>query len=121
MESGSWEGVGARALVGLYAVLHEAVYGAAPEDALGDAFLGAASAAERLARELGGADRLLDLLRWVWARERAREKRREPGSGFRIGWRLMFVSRSLVVDWKTDLARQGRTARPTNGGGGDRR
>jgi hypothetical protein len=103
--------------VGLYAVLHETTYGALPEEVMGDAFLGAAAAAEKLSRELGGPDKLLELLRFVWARERAREKRREAGSDFRIGWRLMFVSRNLVTDWKVELARAGRNL----GAGGEKR
>lgn len=120
LEAGRWGDAEPRHLVGLYAVLHESVYGVAPEELAGDAFPGATSAARKLAAELGGAEAVVEFLRWTWSRERGREKKREPGEGFRIGWRLMFCARTLVTDWKIDLVRAGRVARPTSQAGGSK-
>ena len=105
-------------LVGLYVVLHENVYKVLPEELLGDVWPGAVSAAKKLADELGGLETAVEFLRWVWTRERARERKREPGDSFRIGWRLQFVSRALVTDWKVDRA---RGARPNHAPGGEKR
>lgn len=118
MEVNRWEDADARHLVGLYVLLHERVYGVEPTEVLGDGWPGAVSAAGKLARELEGVERAVEFLRWTWMRERAREKKREPGSGSRIGWRLQFAARSLVTDWKVDVVRGDRAARPKKGAGG---
>jgi len=115
LEARRWDGAEPRVLVGLYAVLHESVYGVEPTEVLGDAFPGACSAAGKLTREVGDVARVVEFLRWTWSRERRREKARAPGEGFRIGWRLQFCARSLLTDWKVDVVRSARP-NPTAGG-----
>ncbi len=110
-ERASWERALPRHLVGLYAVLHEQVYGVEASDVLGDAWPGALSAATRLMGELGGPEAVVELLRWTWARERAQSPSRR--GTWRVTWRVQFCQRSLVVDWKVAGK---RSERPINGG-----
>lgn len=104
----------AKHLVALYARLHAEVYGVEPAElSEGATFHAAVSAADRLAREAfdGRAAGAIEFLRFVWRRERSREKRRraEGSAGFRIGWRLQFVSRELLTDYRLELARAAET------------
>jgi hypothetical protein len=112
-EANDWQGAGAAELVGLYAVLHEHVYGVAPEE-VADVWLAAVSAAKRmLERDFeGSVESMVDFLRWTWRRERNREKKRAAnGDGsFRIGWRLQFVARNLMTDYRVDAKRDARAS-----------
>ncbi len=111
LSKNGWSYAEPKHLVGLYAVLHEQVYGVAPDE-LVEAYPGAVSAAARLVRDEfeGKVYRAVEFLRWVWSRERAREKRRAPGEGAaRLGWRFMFAGRALLTDWKVDQARAARS------------
>jgi hypothetical protein len=111
-EAGDWSTAEARHLVGLYALCHDHVYGVMPEE-LRAAFPAAVASAAKLLREdfSGDVSRAVVFVRWVWARENARERRRTAGEGaFRIGWRLMFASRALLTDWKVDGQRAARAA-----------
>ncbi len=98
----------------LYAELHTHVYGApCLELGVGDAWFGAASAAERMLktefRENGRA--MIEFMRWVWNRERRVEKRRRAdgqGGGRRITWRLQFVQRHLLTDFHVEMSRAGK-------------
>jgi hypothetical protein len=98
-------------LVGLYALLHTHVYGVEPGELTeGTAFAAARSAATKLMRDLGGPLEAVGFVRWTWKREAMREKRRrEEGAvtSFRLGWRLQFVSRVLVADYRVAQARAG--------------
>jgi hypothetical protein len=104
VELGDWSTATPATIVGLYAVLHEKVYGVEPEE-LAEAWLGAVSAAKRLLEESpfnGDVARLVDFVRFTWKREKmAEDKARGTGNvRRRVGWRLQFVSRALVVDYK---------------------
>lgn len=102
-KGGEWVGAAPRHFVALYADLHEKVYETrAAEVGRKKDFLGACSAAGRLLREeFGGENRAFaDYMRWVWRREREREKRRTNGDGRRITWQLMFASRALLTDYR---------------------
>jgi len=99
-------------LVALYEWCHEQVYGAKPSELdAGDAWKMATFAAARLAKdEFGGEfQRAIEFVRWTWQREKAREHARRTGrndSVGRIGWRLQFVTRHLVTDYRIDMARK---------------
>ncbi len=112
LETGEWEpGHDARQIVGLYAVLHEKVYGVAPEELEG-AWMAAVSAATRLIDELGKVA-VVAFLRFTWKSERAAEKRAE-GTGVtrrRVGWYLQFVHRALVVDFKRAMVATRKVAK----------
>jgi len=109
-----WTEAKPRHLVGLYAKLHESVYGVLPIEVDGVAFAGAVSAARTmLDREFeGDVLKMLGFMRWVWSRERWREadRRRRGGEGrdYRVGWRLQFASRALFTDWRVALMREHR-------------
>jgi hypothetical protein len=107
-EERGWAGAAPAELLGLYAVLHAQVYGAAPADL--DTCWPAASSAARslLEREFeNDAERVVDFMRWVWRRERGREKHRvaNKNGGFRISWRWQFRGRELLTEYRVDLAR----------------
>jgi hypothetical protein len=94
------------AVVGLFVLLHAAVYGVEPEELIeGVAFGAAMSAVRRLIEiEFGGRiEYALDFVRWTWARER----RQFPGrtSDWRIGWRWQFCSKSLLTDYRIVMAK----------------
>lgn len=114
MHGGQVGPVDVRLLVGLYAHLHEEVYGVAPDDLARD-WAPAVAAARRMVEGQfeGQAYRMVGFLRWTWSREKNRERRRvENGSdASRIGWRLQFQSLSLLTDYRVAVARRyGRRA-----------
>jgi hypothetical protein len=112
-ESGEWEELETRHLVALYAQLHERVYGAAPVELVAD-WAPALSAARKLQRDEFGDEpsRMLEWMRWVWKREREGEKwaASEKRERRRISWRLMFMNRQLVTDYRVAAARQQKRA-----------
>lgn len=100
-----------RHLVALYFQLHEHVYGVAPAELRdGQQYLGAVSAAKKLLKQEFDEDPLsmVEFLRWCWQRERRAEKwrRKNDRETRRIGWRLQFVARNLVTDYRVALARK---------------
>lgn len=98
-------------LVALYEWCHEQVYGARPSELdTGNSWKLATFAAARLTRDEFAEDiqQAIEFVRWTWQRERVREHMRRTGkndSVGRIGWRLQFVTRHLVTDYRIDLAR----------------
>lgn len=94
-----WSGASAVTLVGLYAHLHQGVYGVAPEE-LADDWLPALSSAKRcLQKDFDGdVAAARDFVRWSWQREK-RSRKRNPDSDFRMGWRYQF-SRRLLTDFR---------------------
>lgn len=98
-------------LVALWARCHGQVYGVEPAELDAAAWRGAAFAAARLVRgEFGGSmEAAVEFLRWTWRREQWREdKAREERNARvgRIGWRLQFVARHLLTDYRLDRARR---------------
>lgn len=100
-------------LVALYEYAHENVYGVRPAELSTRAVWRTAmfSAARLLREEFNGeASLCVDFIRWTWKREKAREHARRKGTNAsigRIGWRLQFVTRHLVTDYRVDVARSG--------------
>lgn len=99
-------------LVALWVRCHEKVYGVTPAEMNGEAWLGARSAAEKLVRVEFGGDvaAAVEFLRWTWKREQWRETRAAHNGENRvgrIGWRLQFVLRHLLTDYRIDVARRG--------------
>lgn len=107
--------MGVKHLIALYARAHESVYGVPPlELEEGDKYAGATNAANRMLKKEFDDDvlKMAEFVRWVWSEERKKEKwRRSNGRETRrIGWRLQFVARNLVTDYRVHLARMnGRT------------
>lgn len=109
-DDGRYAEMKGRHFAALFVKLHTHVYGVRPlELEVGDAWFGAASAAERLLHGefRSNAAAMIEFIRWVWKRERKVEKkRRDDGtSGRRIGWRLMFVQRHLLTDYRVEQSR----------------
>lgn len=96
---GDWVGATPATLLGLYAILHEGVYGVFPDE-LADDWMPAFSTARRFLEKTFGGDSLAAVacIKWSWQRERGQWKTRE--SDFRIGWRYQF-SQKLVTDYRT--------------------
>lgn len=107
--SGNWKGAKGRHFVALYSWLHDSIYETEAVDLTqGIAYHGAVSAAEKMLRVdfEGDCNRFVEFIAWCWARER---KLVQTGKAFRrITWRLQFVSRSLLVDYRVELMRGGR-------------
>ncbi len=97
-------------LVALYEWCHEQIYGVLPAELNAKAWLMACGHARRLIDEefKGDVAATIDFIRWTWKREAGREKARRAGTNpniGRIGWRLQFVTRFLVTDYRLDVAR----------------
>lgn len=98
-------------LVALYEWCHEQVYGVKPMELdHGETWKHATFAAAKLVKEQfrGDMKATVEFVRWTWRRERWREGKRREGDTIsvgRIGWRLQFVQRHLVTDYRIDLAR----------------
>lgn len=112
MQSGDWEGAGARHLVALYAILHERVYGVeAVELGPQERYTATLRAGLFLKHEFGGdVAEAVQFFRWTWAREKSREdwRRENRRSGGRIGIRLMFAGQ-ILTDYRLDRARKRRS------------
>lgn len=92
---------GAWVLVGMHARCHELVYGkSCAAEVSGKAWFGAVSAARKMIKEEfdGNAGDALEYVRWAWLREQKRHEKRSEKT--RLGWRLVFQSRSFVVDYQ---------------------
>lgn len=99
-----WKEFNAPLLVSLYAWLHTQVYDVDPSSALiGKSGIAARKQAKNiLENEFGGDHReMLMFMRWVWFRERDREKWRIANrkTGSQISWMYQFSPR-LVVEYK---------------------
>ena len=66
----------------------------------------AAMAAGKMLKDdfAGDGPEMVNYLRWVWAREAARE-RRQRVAGSRVGWPLSFRYRALLTDDRVEKAR----------------
>lgn len=109
MASGEWSPAEPRHFVALYSALHLKVYGV-PSEAMGKEGTAAAGAAKRLLdREFNGDKALfVEYVRWSFQKEHRTEqwrRRENPGSTFRLGWRLLFSLRG-VTEWRIALARR---------------
>lgn len=95
-------------LVALYEWCHEKVYGVRPLE-LEKQWLAAAHAASELAKTdfEGELAEVVEFIRWTWRREQQREARRaQSGQSMgRVGWRLQFVTRYLLTDYRIDQKR----------------
>lgn len=106
----AWNKADHRTLVGLYAVSHRHVYGVDALELETD-FLAACSAAGALVRKEfdGDVSAAAHFVQWCWSREQKAERRRRSEGktdGWRLGWRLQFSHRSLLVDYRTAGARR---------------
>ena len=103
LKDGDWDGLTAQVLVALYVWCHEKTYGAGPS-LRGKEWLHASRAAGNMVRRefAGDWDAALVFMRWVWKRERERERwRRENGKQGRvINWRRQFVYGDLLTEWR---------------------
>ena len=108
----AWDDAGPMVLVGLFVFLHTTVYGVSPGELdEGKTLLAAASAARRLITDLGSPVAVVEFVRWTWARERTRMRRRQSApdeSPWRISWRWQFASRQLLTDYRVAVARTGQ-------------
>ena len=106
----SWGDAKPGHLVALYAWCHEQVYGVAPAELSGLDWSGAAAMAAKLVRdEFGGKmAEVIEFMRWLWRREKAREKWRRDNDreGGRISWRTQFKGGACVTDYRIDKARR---------------
>lgn len=100
-------------MVALYEWCHEQVYGVSPAELSTKATWRAAMfAASRLMKDEFRDDPIafVDFIRWTWVREKQRERQRraDPACATgRIGWRLQFVTKHLVTDYRISIAREG--------------
>lgn len=109
MESEQWTKGKASHLVALYYVLHEMVYGVAPElkgEELKEAKLAAGSFLHsKCADDFEAA---VEFMRWVWARERSREQWRRDNKidGKVLGWRLILRHSSMYTEYRVAMERR---------------
>lgn len=103
-------------LVGLYARMHELVYGAFPEELHRPGeYAGAVSSAKKLVDDAFGgkiAD-AVEFMRWVWREQQGLTKwKRARGIPIRrVEWRRQFVFRDLLTDYRTAKIESARGAR----------
>lgn len=101
-------------LVGLWATLHEKVYGIdpAPSLATGKEWMVAAAAARRVAERFGDVGEAIEFVRWMWAEEAATEKRRRKEAhattGWRLSWQNLFQRPGRVLDFEAAKKRRAR-------------
>jgi hypothetical protein len=121
IEENDFERANPRQLVMYYVILHEKLYGVAPAEIMDSTPLarrtlqGAESAARRLlVTEF--RERPVDMasfIFWVFKREHFRRNKAKesgrPPSEYRIGWKLMFSSRTLYTDYM--VAQKARASR----------
>jgi hypothetical protein len=114
-KSNTWGDAEPKHLVGLYVLLHEQVYRVPPTE-LKDAWKGAVSATKSMLEKefAGNVVAYVEFIRWTWQRERRREDRRraEGAEGSRIGWVLQFKSRTMLTDYRVEVARAQESAKP---------
>ena len=109
-EQQCWATASPKHLVLLHAMLHEHVYGVAPDSGSGKTFTFASSSATKMLREefANDPEAMVDYLRWSWQREQDREEwRRKNGrDGGRLDWRRQFAQRCVLTDYRVDQARR---------------
>lgn len=101
--TGDWSAAKGKHLVALYAWLHQSIYHVEPAELFQEkAMLCAIGSVDRMvAAEFGGdAKRCVEFIAWVWSREKKSITGRDVGR--RITWRLQFVSKSLLTDYRVD-------------------
>lgn len=106
--SGDWSNAEGKHFVALYEWMHQEVYGidscTTPMDRLG-----AVSAANAMLRNKfdGKPSDMAAYMRWLWARERGREKwrREEKRDGGRLTWRALFVTTYIYGDYRVATIR----------------
>lgn len=104
----AWNEFEPKNFVALYCMLHGNVYGVIPEE-VRDVFTLVVNAAKKQLKDEFSGDnkRMVEFMRWVWAREKKRNATRSEDNDFRIGWRLQF-GRTLLSDYRVARARKGR-------------
>ncbi len=100
--AGDWDGADTTTALGLYAHLHEVVYGIEADD-LAEEWYPALSKAKAFLRDKFGGDfvKFAEYMRWVWRKERKEIenfKKKNPGDtrDFRITWRYNFSTKLVV-------------------------
>jgi hypothetical protein len=110
---GDFTGATPKHLAALYEWCHEQVYGVRPSEmATRVIWTRVVFAAAKMLKDdfAGDMGATIAFIRWTWQRERERERARRAGrdnSNFRIGWRIQFVTKHLVTDYRIANARQG--------------
>lgn len=109
-ESGEWGDAMPHHLVALYLFCHRSTYGVIAQELFdGKIFDRAVGKATLLVKRYCEGDIVVavEFIRWVWGRERARERWRRENhkSGGRIGWWSQFDGGNLWTDWRIDLQR----------------
>jgi hypothetical protein len=111
LADGNFDNAKTSHLVALYEWCHEQVYGVPPAElSQGETWKRAVFAASGMLKNQFNGDmkEVISFIQWTWRRERYREKMRREGrndSVGRIGWRLQFVHRHLVTDYRVDKNR----------------
>ncbi len=112
MTSGDWGNATPKDFVASYAVLHTDVYGVEPSELTSKTrFVACMCVAALLSKEFHDDKSLFaEYIRWVWEREESREKWRRENKhpGGRIAWQAMFMTSSLLSDWRLDHVRRGQ-------------
>jgi len=102
-----WGAATPKHLVALWAWCHASIYGVFPEEARSPAEFGRACmrAGQMLRQSFpeGGAAQAVEMMRWVWTREKARWGKPDANRDRRISWALQF-SGSMVGDWRVCTA-----------------
>lgn len=109
MKSDDWANAKASHLVALYSILHEMVYGVAPELKGDDLKLAKYAAGSFLKTKCGGKfPKALEFMRWVWTRERGREewRRNNQIDGKVIGWRLILNHPAMWTEYRVGQERR---------------
>ena len=110
MNRKDWDGMTAGKLVALYWLCHEQAYGVAPLE------LDRTTTWETAMKVAGSMvkrhfdddmERAITFMRWVWTREKGREKWRRDNKrdGQRINWKNQFSQDYLITDWRAAAMR----------------
>lgn len=104
-ELGDWTGAQGIHLAALYGWCHRQTYGVEDAEVVIGDLTPIAQAADRMVKQLGGPNEVVDYMRWCWNRERrAIEWRRQSGrESRRLGWRLLFGP-CLLTDYRAAVA-----------------
>lgn len=104
-ELGDWTGATGYHLAALYGWCHKQTYGVDDaEVAIGDLFP-ISCAAEKMIKQLGGPNEVVEYMRWAWMRERQNLQWRKTNGRDtrRMGWRLLFGN-YLLTDYRVAVA-----------------
>ena len=105
-----WDGMTPGKLVALYWLCHEEVYGVVPVeiDKTGVWETAMKVAGSMVKRHFDNdIERAITFMRWVWTRERGRERwrRENKRDGQRINWKNQFSQDYLITDWRAAAMR----------------